>query len=61
MGGGRPAQQRTAGEIVNLFGMRVGLFAVIGCWGAGEQKFCIRATEAQNLVKKTHFRPMGAL
>lgn len=33
----------------------------IGCWGASEQKFCIRATEGQNLVKKTNFRPMGAL
>jgi hypothetical protein len=30
--GGQPAQQRTAGEIVNLFrGCASGLFAVIGC------------------------------
>ena len=33
--------------------------SVIGCWRASEQKFCIRATEGQKLVKKTNFRPMG--
>ena len=36
---------------------------LIGNWvlGSKRQKFCIRATEGQNLVKKTNFRPMGAL